>query len=244
MPIKEGRCPNCGSILQLSTQSEKGHCLFCDAVFTNREAFDIAESPSAYTFPNLPQAKYEGPSLDPAIGSGGDGSAQAQKAKKKPKPPPPVVYVPKEPVKLPDIRLPGKTKLRIFLISLVTLLVISGISAPLIIRRDTARGQLIEAMSDIAPFPVNPEQGVSIWNMSNNLVMIAAFEPVNEAGMIRLFRNYCEKRAMIQGINPADFARTYGSVTVKLVTPEGGYLISKPKSAAELDNGTAITRLP
>jgi hypothetical protein len=61
MPLKEGRCPNCGSILQLNTAAEKGHCLFCDAVFENTQAFDIADNPGEYTYPNLPQPSMKDP---------------------------------------------------------------------------------------------------------------------------------------------------------------------------------------
>lgn len=130
MQLKEGRCPNCGSILQLDADAEKGHCLFCDAVFENEEAFEIAKNPSAYTFPNLPQPKYEGPSLDPKVTAGA--AQQVKKTKKKEKPPPPPVYVPKEPVELPDISLPTKVKVRILLISLAVIIAIVGISAPII----------------------------------------------------------------------------------------------------------------
>jgi hypothetical protein len=61
MQLKEGRCPNCGSLLQLDATKDQGHCLFCDAVFASKEAFDIAANPAGVTFPNLPSPNMRGP---------------------------------------------------------------------------------------------------------------------------------------------------------------------------------------
>ncbi len=63
--LKEGRCYNCGSLLWLDPEMEKGHCIYCDAVFSNTEAFAIAENPDAYTFENKEMEPYTGPSLEP-----------------------------------------------------------------------------------------------------------------------------------------------------------------------------------
>ena len=61
--LKEGLCVNCGSLLMLESRNEKGHCLFCDAVFDNKEAFRAKAEPDQFTFPNEPQPPYEGPNL-------------------------------------------------------------------------------------------------------------------------------------------------------------------------------------
>lgn len=246
MSLREGRCPNCGSILQLDDAAEKGHCLFCDAVFENKKAFDIADDPSGHTFPNEPQPKYEGPSLDPSPERRGHGSVSksAQKPRKKPKPPPPPVYVPKEPEKLPDIRVPRKVKLRIGLIALAVLLIIVGISAPVIIRRDQIRTELRAAAEDLAPFELDSETGVAIWHTANNYIIASASEVVTEEQARDFFMAYCEKRAELAGLNTDDFAEVYGSVSMKLVHPEGGYSIRKPESLSALEEGTGIKLLP
>lgn len=245
MPIKEGRCPNCGSILQLDAVAEKGHCLFCDAVFENKTSFAIAEDPAGHTFPNLPQPKYEGPSLQPNLARGQGGpQGQVQKPKKKPKPAPPPVYIPKEPTKLPDIRLPGKVKLRILLISLVTILVIAGISIPVIMNRNSVRQVLAASIDSLAPFTVDPDRDVAIWHTANNYLMVATADSVTQAEMIAFFKAYCDKRAEVAGIDTGDFKRVYGQVTVKLVYPDGGYLIDRPASLADIDSGKAVKILP
>lgn len=245
MTLKEGRCPNCGSILNLDAAAEKGHCLFCDAVFLNKDAFEIADDSTGVSFPNLAQPKYEGPSLDPQVSGGQQGMRVSQpQPKKKAKPAPPPVYIHKEPIKLPDIRLARSTKLRILLISVVAILLITGISVPLIMQRNTTRRELLQSMSSIAPFSVDADKAAAIWHTSNNYLMISAPAAVTETDMIRLFKAFCEKRAAIQGVSTDDFGKTYGRVTVKLVTPDGGYLIDKPSDQAELDSGAAIVKLP
>lgn len=244
MALNEGRCPNCGSILQLDPAAEKGHCLFCDAVFANKVAFDIASNPAGVVFPNEPQPKYEGPSLDPVLSYGQSTSQrQVQKVQKKAKPELPPVYIPKEPAKLPDIRLSGKMKLRIGLIALAVILLVTGISVPLVMQRNQTRAKLLESIGSLTPFSLNVDNAVSIWHQSNNYLVLSSPEPVSEGEAIGVFKAFCEKRAEIQEIPTSDFRAVYGQVTVKLLTPEGGYLISKPKDQTELDSGAAVEDL-
>lgn len=245
MPLNEGRCPNCGSILQLDPAAEKGHCLFCDAVFANSDAFEIAGNPAGVVFPNTAQPKYTGPSLDPGVpyGQQSIGQKQSQKVQKKAKPAPPPVYIPKEPAKLPDIRMSGKLKMRIGLIALVVVLLTTGICVPLVLRRNQTRAQLLQTINTITPFTINVDNTVSIWHQSNNYLVLAVPESVTKQQAIDLFKAYCVKRAEIQAIPTGDFRAVYGRVTVKLLTPDGGYLISRPKDQAALDNGTACSSL-
>lgn len=248
MALKEGRCPNCGSILSLDTVAEKGHCLFCDAVFDNKTAFEIAANPKGVVFPNLPQPKYEGPTLDPKLPGTLPGqlgkSKQSQPAiKKSTKPAPAVPMVQRQEVKIPDMRLSTKTKLIAFALTVAALLIIAALSVPGITARDTNRAKLVDEMSTIAPFAINITTDVAISRMDNSHLLIAADTAISEAEMISLFKNYCLKRAEIQGIPTSDFKQTYGQVIVKLVTPEGGFIISEPESQAELENGAALVKL-
>lgn len=248
MALKEGRCPNCGSILSLESAAEKGHCLFCDAVFDNRTAFEIAANPKGVVFPNLPQPKYEGPALDPRLPGTLPGQAsknkQSQPAiKKSTKPAPAIPVAERQTVKIPDMRLTMKTKLIAFAITVAVLLIIAALSVPGITARDENRARLVAEMSAIAPFTINQTTDVAISRMDNSSLLIAADEAVSEADMIRLFKNYCERRAAIQGIPANDFRQVYGRVTVKLVTPGGGYKIAEPQSQTDLDSGSAIVDL-
>lgn len=245
MALKDGRCPNCGSIVHLDTTSEKGHCLFCDAVFDNTAAFEIAANPQGVVFPNEPQPKYEGPNLNP--GSSASISAQRQKQSQNQQAKKPVQapsgYVMKEPVKIPSIVVPRKLKLQIFGSLIAVILIIAAIVVPLTLNRDSVRAQLLSEMKTIAPFTVDVAQDVAIAGTGNDQLLIATSEDVTEADMLTLFKAFCNKRAQIQNNNSTDFNSIYGPVTVKLVTPQGGWLIDRPEDQAALDSGSAIKTL-
>jgi hypothetical protein len=244
--IKEGRCPNCGSILQLDASAEKGHCLFCDAVFQNKAAFDIAANPGGVTFPNLPQPKYSGPSLEPAQMAVGAGQRQKQgqppvkKERKEPLP----VYVPKVATKLPDMKMSPKARRMTLLVALAFLVVSAAIAVPVVISRETTKAAIIGQMNAIAPFTVDASKAVSLSRTDNSYLVIAASGSVSQEEMIELFSNFCLKRASLLKLNPDDFNKVYKAVTVKLVTPTGGYLIANPASRSALEDGSAIKQLP
>ncbi len=256
MALKEGRCPNCGSILNLDSQAEKGHCLFCDAVFENKTAFEIAQNPSGYEFPNEPQPKYEGPSLQPGHGSavsGGSGQKkkkpaaantagqeQSQEAKRKPRKAPPKAYVHREPIKLPDTKLPPAFRRKLIIAAIVIVLVIAGVSTPLVISRDNMRADLLASLPDYTPFEVDPDSDAVIRQLNNAYLMVVAPEAISEEDMIRLFKGFAEERAQMRGFDQSDFRRVYRPVTVKVLTPEGGYLLSRPQSPETLESGVEI----
>ncbi len=256
MALKEGRCPNCGSILNLDSHAEKGHCLFCDAVFANKTAFEIAQDPSGYEFPNEPQPKYEGPSLQPGHGStasraGGQkkkkaapvdtaGQSSAQEAKRKPRKAPPKAYVHRDPIKLPDTKLPPAFRRKLIIAFIAVVLLIAGISTPLIITRDNVRAELLASLPDYTPFDVDPDTAAVIRQLDNSYLIVVSPEAINEADMISLFKGFAEERAEIRGFDQDDFRRVYRAVTVKVITPDGGYLLARPNSPETLESGTDI----
>jgi hypothetical protein len=237
MTLKEGRCPNCGSLLQLDAQSDA-------------DAFAIAAKPNGVTFPNLPQPKYNGPNLDPKIGANvpmpkpTEAVSRKKQASQAAQPVQPA-YVMKDSVKVPDVRVPLKTKLWITAVIVVVVGIIAGISIPLMIIRDAERTKLKAAMTAISPFAVSVDQSVVIHGQGNNYLLIAAPAATSEEDAVKLFRQYCDKRAEIRGTGSASFAARYGDVTVRLVTPAGGFKIRKPADEAALGTGgTAIEKLP
>jgi hypothetical protein len=102
---------------------------------------------------------------------------------------------------------------------------------------------LLASIDELAPFSLNAEKEVDIWFTTNSYLMAATKDQVSREEMISFFKAYCEKRAELSGIDPQNFASTYGAVTVKLVYPEGGYQIKQPRNQAELLEGTAVTEL-
>ena len=250
MALKEGQCPNCGSLLQLDDKNDQGHCLFCDAVFASSEAYAIAANPAGVTFPNLPQPKYEGPNLNPQLTSAqlSARAAQMEMAKKKEtkavaaKPAAPA-YVPREDIKIPDLKLSGKIRLQLSLVALLVIAIVAGISTPLITRRNTTRTGLFAAMAKIAPVAVNNYTSVVIHGINNQRLLIALPEAITADQAKAVFTAYSAERAALTGKDATDFAAASDDLIVTIVTPAGGFTIDRPKSQAALDNGTAIKAL-
>lgn len=250
MQLKEGRCPNCGSILQLNAEAPKGHCLFCDAVFDNEKAFLIAENPSEHTFPNEEQPKYEGPSLDPVIGYSA-GSAQIQsvqgrkatRAAAREAAAQAPAYVPSEPVKAEPVRIPPQLLRRLLIFGVAFLVIVAAITIPMIWMRERARNELKAALPTMINKTVDVNQAVQICHLNNDTLLIAYEDAITEEEALDLFRKYGQKRAELQKGDPQNFARTYGGLTVRIVTPDGGYEISRPKDEAALTLGDALKKL-
>ncbi len=245
MAHQEGRCPNCGSIVYVGSKNEQSHCLFCDAVFDSEQAIAIAQNPDGHTFPNEPQPKYEGPSLQPnQRGQASRKKAQPAAQKAKPKPPPPPTFEFTEPENLPDVRLPKGIKLRIALIALALIVLAAGISVPVVMRRNSVRQQMLDALPQLAPFALDIDRDVSVWHNKNDYYMVATGESIAEDEVVAFFKALCEKRADVLSIDSGSFQDIYSPVKLKLVSPEGGFLIDRPAQAADLDTHQAIVHLP
>lgn len=249
MTLKEGRCPNCGSLLQLDEKNTQGHCLFCDAVFDSDVAYAIAADPTGVTFPNLPQPKYEGPNLNPQLSNAQFAARtvqmdapKKQKAKLEAKPDQPV-FVPRDDIKIPELRLTVKMRLLLTGIAVLILAILVGLSAPPIMKRNAARAQLMTAMTQISPATVEADQTVVIHGLANQRLEIALPSAITAADAVAVFDRYAQQRAAITGQDPADFAATRKDLIVKIVTPAGGFLIERPANQAVLDDGSAVQTL-
>jgi hypothetical protein len=250
MALKEGRCPNCGSLLQLETKYNQGHCLFCDAVFDADVAYAIIANPEDVTFPNLPQPRYEGPNLNPQLNP-----VQAQfrtvvtdgKSKKKHPPaevaPSQPAYVPRTDIKAPELKLTIKARLILIGIALAAIALVVGLSTPAILRRDAVRSQLYAQMPDLLPTVVDADKAVVIHGAGNQRLQVILPEAISEAEALTLFKDYATTRANLAAIDPADFKKTYGSLTVSVAFPTGGFEIEKPATEADLDSGAALKKL-
>ncbi|NCA98102.1 MAG: hypothetical protein EOM08_01140 [Clostridia bacterium] len=246
MTLKEGICPNCGSLLQLDDKNTQGHCLFCDAVFESDVAYAIAVDSAGVTFPNLPQPKYEGPNLNPQLNNAQFAAratqvetTKKQKAKVEVKPAQPA-YVPKNDIKLPDLRLTVKTRLKLTGAAVLALAIIVALSAPPIMKRNDARIQLLAVIPQISPVTTDVDKTVVIHGLSNQRLELALPAAITADEATALFNRYADQRAAITGEDAADFSATRSDLIVKIVTPEGGYLIEQPKSQAALEDGSAI----
>ena len=242
MAVKEGRCPNCGSLVHLESNAEQGHCLFCDAVFPNAKAFEIAAHPAGFEFPNLPQPKYEGPSLTPRQGSIANLPVNQPTARKKqaakPEPEP---YVRKD-IKIPDIKIPARVHLAIGGFVIAVILIFAVITVPLSIRRDKDRAAILAALPSVSPVAIESESNAALRRIDNSYLMVTIGKPVTPEQAVALFKAYCEKRAEIRGITNGTFDQIYGNATLRLAHEGGGYLIDHPNTSS-LASGAAIVVL-
>lgn len=243
MAIKEGRCPNCGSLLNLDTGMEKGHCLFCDAVFENRRAFEIAQNPKDVTFPNEVQPKYEGPSLEPRGVAGGSGYQAAvqqpkKKAASKPAEPAQETYISKMAVQ-PDIKLPFKVHLMIAIALVAVVAIFAAVAVPMALRRDRERSAILTALPSVSPITIKADQSAALRGQDNRYLMVAVGESVTPQQATALFKAFCEKRAETAGVDRSQFSQVYGHATLRLAHKDGGYLIDQP-SQADLESGAAV----
>jgi hypothetical protein len=241
MTLKEGRCPNCGSILHLDEKAEQGHCLFCDAVFANSRAFEIAINPAGVEFPNEPQPKYEGPNIDPVVKTPAGVKVpppRRQPPRKAAEPQP--QYVHKEKIKLPEVKLTPRTRLGVILVFVIIAALIIGIGVPTVTRRDNDRSAIVSEFQKQLPMSVDADNAIAIRHVANDLLLLALPEDISTDQAIEIFKNYCLTRADVRQESNAGFDRIYGKVEVRIFTPGGGYRISDLKSEAELSAAAVV----
>lgn len=248
MAIKEGRCPNCGSILSLDDKMEQGHCLFCDAVFSNDRAFEIAADPTGVEFPNEEQPRYEGPNLDPVLKNVPAAAkiAAASRTEKKASRRAPVqaeAYTHKDPIKLPEVKLTPMKRIQVALVLIIIGAVIAGIGVPTVTKRDKDRKAIVSAFADRLEYDIKSEQAIGIRKVANDYVLVALPQDIDQEEAVAVFRSYCDVRAQVRGENASDFGKVYGNVTMKLLMPGGGFMIDEPTDDAALQSGAAVENL-
>lgn len=221
MALKEGRCVNCGSILFLDPKNEKGHCLFCDAVFLNSEAFRAEQDPGSFAFPNEEQPPYDGPNLDPRPQMAAAAPVARPTVKKETVP----AFVPTVNA-IPDAKIPKKAKIIAITALVVILAVFTAVFLPLTLNRDKYRTAITESFSESLDPAVDVTTSLSIINLDNSFVQLALPSGIAEAEAESLFDTFVEVRAQAMNLTGDNVAE---GVEMEVVTPEGGYRISVEK---------------
>lgn len=232
MPLKEGKCINCGSLLMLDPSMPKGHCLFCDCVFDNEEAFRAFEHPEEFTFPNDPQPPYTGPSLVPLPYQRGPvvvtQSAAAVKKKDD-------FVLPKKDI--PDVRIPRKVFFSIVGIALAIAGIFSAITIPMMNRKKAQYTKISERFVEVVNQPITSEKNLAIHNLSHNRVILVLHEDISDDEGVRLFNEYCDIRADVLDMKDRSFKSTREPITFRIAMPNGDLSINNPKDeAAIVDN--------
>jgi len=242
MAFKEGRCPNCGSLLHIDTNVDNGHCLFCDAVFPAQKSFEIAANPEGVEFPNLPQPKYEGPAMTkaatpyPVFPAAKTAPRKKQAGKPAPEP-----YVHKK-VEIPDVRLPMKSKILIALVLVLIAGAFAAITVPVSISRDKDRQAILAALKTASPIALDTESETALRRTDNSYLMIATGETVTREQAVALFKAFCQERQKVRGSTGGSADQIYSGNTLRLAHASGGFLIDSPTDA-ELSSGSAVKEL-
>ncbi|MDO5734075.1 MAG: hypothetical protein Q4P08_02955 [Eubacteriales bacterium] len=229
--LKEGRCYNCGSILHLDPQMEKGHCIYCDAVFENERAFEIAANPDDYSFENKEMPPYEGPNLDPkpssapVVNFSPPPKATAKKqAEAKP------VYEPKI-REIPDVKADRKVALIAGGAIALCILLFLAIVLPQTINRDKQREEMANTFSQaVKTIGGSSEQVILgedfvITGMKNNRGILILQELKDEAQAKEYFKAFVEARGRDAN----------GEVVLDLIAKDKTYRLSQDGRDAEIE---------
>lgn len=232
MALQEGRCTNCGSILILDPEQEKGHCLYCDAVFDNATAFELYKNAGDYTFPNLPQPKYEGPSLDPVpsrshIHLSAPKKAASSEAAAVPTP----AYV-RPTTKVPSLDLGPRKIMMLALLFAGVILLTLVLCLPFTLHRDRYRLAIAEDFAARDDIELQLGENFNIQNLNNNEVYLALPKEIGQKEAKKLFEDYCSSRAKAMALSETDAGRK--DVKLHIATPQGGWNISGQDGSAEL----------
>ncbi|MDD7401493.1 MAG: hypothetical protein SPK23_04080 [Eubacteriales bacterium] len=232
MALKEGRCPNCGSILMLDPQQDKGHCLYCDAVFDNTKAFALSENLGDYVFPNEKQAKYEGPNLDPkqyqpridldAL----QAKAEAQPSLKGQTGAPKLELSGQA---IPDLKMPRKQVAIVAGIALLIAAIFLAVMIPVSLERDRIKAQLSASfLHDLELDPSVDAEKLLIRGNDNSQAVLLVKGEVSKEEAGQYFEKFCRQRAKLLELDPQtdDSKALYANVGMEVISTEGSWRIA------------------
>lgn len=240
MALKEGRCTNCGSILMLDPTQEKGHCLYCDAVFEAAEAFALYEDATGYVFPNEEQPEYTGPNLDPVqYKARFDESEFAKKVeqakklsqqRKEAAAAEPKLNLSNEAV--PELTLSTKNKLMIIGAFVVVFALFFAIMIPRSIERDRVRKDLQENfLAKLSEDHEVDEDNLLIRENNNSEAVLHLKESPAKEDASKIFELFCQERADLLSENEDE--QIYKKVKMQIISSDGGWLIEGNTDSSE-----------
>lgn len=218
MALNEGRCPNCGSIILVDPEQEKSHCLYCEAVFDTQTSIDIAKSPEGVSFPNLPQEKYEGPSLAPK-----DLRADIDRTP----PPAAVIHKKDSPAEsfrpsaapIPDMKLSSRQRILLLAGALIPILIFVLVAYPLTTKRDASREEILKAFEAKAKTGLKQDETIDL-RLRDNSQMILIMDEIDEKKARSLYQDF---RSARQEVLKDDSDQ---ELSLYLASPEEGFIVS------------------
>ncbi|MDO5015594.1 MAG: hypothetical protein Q4E09_01055 [Eubacteriales bacterium] len=229
MALKEGRCYNCGSILMLDPQQEKGHCIYCDAVFDNKLAFEIATNPQGYEFKNEKMEKYTGPNLDPTSQTGAidedalHAAIDHNAAKRALKQQDSVGKPNLSEESIPELKASKKAVLITILGIVIFFGLFFAIAIPKINHREEVRKQLTANFIDAEKLPLTYGENLLIRGGANDTVVMAFKEKPEEDTVRSYWETYAQERAKLLDL---EGDAKYKGLEMEVISADGGYLLT------------------
>ncbi len=209
--MKQGRCPNCGSILTVDDRQNKAVCMFCWARFTPAEAIRIDEDPDAYDFPNEEQEEPTDAERELAFSATRQvtltTAAAPRQAPRRAKPQPgrltPAQKVALQKKELVVPRVQKSDRFRLIGGVGAILLVLALIFVPLTLMRESRRAQLSAEIAAIAGEPI-AEEAYGFSGLRNHSLILASGAELSESDVSAIYERFKTARAAVYGLDADD----------------------------------------
>ena len=232
MAVKNGRCPNCGSLIKVNDAENQAACMFCYAVFTPAQAITANLQPGDYTFPNEEQPEPDDEVRALAFSNYRNVHVDVQRTQ----PAPPKTtrladsdkLTPAEKVALQhkDIVEPKMTKTNKIALPVIIgglLVLLAVIFVPVTIDRENKRKELISRMNEIDTIQVPGEEHFDFDGFRNTSLLLISPEEVTEQDARDVLDNFAAIRAEVYGLD----ADVNQGLSLRLTGTDGAYLIDK-----------------
>ncbi|MDD2213040.1 MAG: hypothetical protein PHR21_00620 [Oscillospiraceae bacterium] len=232
MATKQGRCPNCGSILMVDEQAPVGICIFCQARYAPAQAIQLDQNPGDHEFKNEPQAELTEEEKRLAYANYGNihapsSASSAKKTtvqhKKKPAdkltPTQRVALMKKE---LVEPKLSRRHQVYMAAIIVGIILISVAVILPLTLSKKAKRAELAAEIDQIAGFEVTDPAYYAFSGQRNQSLLLIYNGAVTEQAAADVLQQFKQARSQVYNLDPDNeqtstvlrMAGTNGSVTI------------------------------
>ncbi|NLZ55393.1 MAG: hypothetical protein GX900_01830 [Clostridiaceae bacterium] len=190
MAIREGKCPNCGSLIQVNDREDASNfCLFCWAPVEAQQAFALAKDDSGHEYPNdtydeptdeersSAMAGYRSGATDLVRQAIRRDQAERRRTEQTRKlTPAEIVAAQTKPIYVPNLS--KKMRLWIGGVSLAIVVILCATLIPLTIVRNNHRGVLAAEIETIAGWKVDDDGSYLFEGQGNRSLSIVAPEKI------------------------------------------------------------------
>ncbi|NJP40724.1 hypothetical protein HCH52_06625 [Oscillospiraceae bacterium HV4-5-C5C] len=245
MAIKQGRCPNCGSILMVDDQAAEGICIFCQARYVPAQAEQLDQDPGDHEFKNEPQPELTDEERRLAFSAYGNvhvpsAAASAKKTivqhKKKPvdqlTPAQRVALMKKE---LVEPKLSRRHQLYMAAIIVGVILISVAVILPLTLSKQAKRAELAAEINQIAGFEVADPAYYAFSGQRNQSLLLIYDGEVTEETAADVLAQFKQARSQVYKIDPDNQQKS----TVLRLTGTNGSIIIHGDGDTEVEANSA-----